>query len=293
MGDASVEVVLSDRSMHAEGPRWDAVSARLWWVDITGRRVHRLDPVTGNHASWVTPGEPGGVALTTTGRPVVASPAGLGIVDLETARFDLRVPLEQDRPENRANDVTVDGRGRVWVGTMAYDKRPGNGALYRVDAAGVVPMVHGLTISNGPAIDERDGRLYLADTARYTVDVFDLDPAAGTLTNRRRFVDLSAQAVWPDGMTLDDDGMVWIALGLAGAVHRYRPDGTLDGVVEVTTANPTAVAFGGADGGDLFVTTSWTDAAEDQRQKFDAGTVLHCRPGVSGPPAPRCTALDP
>ena len=90
--------------------------------------------------------------------------------------MELRVPVERDKPENRANDVKVDARGRVWVGTMAYDKRPRNAALYRVDGDKVTRVVEGLTISNGPAFDESRGRLYLADTAIYAVDVFDMEP---------------------------------------------------------------------------------------------------------------------
>ena len=82
-----------------------------------------------------------------------------------TGRTTNLVPIEADRPENRANDVKTDTHGHCWVGTMAYDKRPGNAGLYRVSQAGVTRVVDGLTISNGPALDEAAGRLYLADTA--------------------------------------------------------------------------------------------------------------------------------
>ena len=131
---------------------------------------------------------------------------------------------------------------------MAYDKRPRNAALYRVDGGQVTRVADGLTICNGPAFDEPRGRLYLADTALFVVDVFDLDPATGAIDRRRRFLDFSDAQVWPDGMTVDDEGMLWVALGRAGAVHRYRADGTLDGVVELPATNPTSVAFGGIEG---------------------------------------------
>ena len=138
-------------------------------------------------------------------------------------------------------------------------------------------VVDGLTISNGPAFDEPRGRLYLADTALYAVDVFDLDPATGDLSGRRRFLDFREEQLWPDGMTVDDDGMLWVALGRAGAVHRYRPDGTLDGVVEVPTSNPTSVAFGGGDGGDLYITTSWVDC-ERRADEPLAGAIFRLPP---------------
>ncbi len=292
MGDVGVEAALSIRAEHAEGPLWDAASARLWWVDITGQRVHCFDPQTGNDSSWSTPGQPGGVVLSAAGEPVVANPEGLAVLDTSTGVMDLRVPIEQDRPRNRANDAKTDGRGRVWVGTMAYDKRPRSAALYRVDRGKVTCVAEGLTICNGPAFDERRGRLYLADTAVSIVDVFDLDPATGAIGRRRRFLDFGDAQVWPDGMTVNDEGMLWVALGRAGAVHRYRADGTLDGVIEVPTTNPTSVAFGGADGGDLYITTSWFDLNSESRTAQPlAGGIFRCRPGVTGPAAPRYTGL--
>jgi xylono-1,5-lactonase len=288
MGDTEVEVALSIRAEHAEGPVWDAVTARLWWVDITGQRVHCFDPDSGNDTSWATCGQPGGVVLSEAGEPVVATPEGLAVLDRSTGTMNLRVPVEQDRAENRANDVKTDGTGRAWVGTMAYDKRPRNAALYRVDGGQVTRAADGLTICNGPAFDEPQERLYLADTALFVVDVFDLDPATGALTGRRRFIDFCEARVWPDGITVDDEGMLWVALGRAGAVHRYRADGTLDGLVELPVTNPTSVAFGGIGGRDLYITTSWSDCEPDSRATQPlAGAIFRCRPGVTGPPAPR------
>jgi sugar lactone lactonase YvrE len=288
MGDIPVEVALHIRARHAEGPAWDAADARLWWVDIPGERVHCFAPASSHDSSWDTHGQPGGVVLNTDGEPVVATPQGLSVLDPSTGTLDLRVPIEMDRPENRANDVKVDSRGRAWVGTMAFDKRPRNAALYRVDRDEVTRAVDGLTISNGPAFDESHGRLYLADTALGIVDVFDMEPETGDLTDRRRFLDFSDAEVWPDGMTLDDEGMLWIALGRAGAVHRYRAYGTLEGVIEVPTSNPTSVAFGGVGGVDLYITTSWSDLdAETRESQALAGAIFRCRPGVAGPPSPR------
>jgi sugar lactone lactonase YvrE len=290
VGDTPVEVFMDLRAQHAEGPLWDAETARLWWVDITAERVHCSDPATSIDTSWATPGQPGGVVLDAAGEPVVATPEGLAVLDRTTGSTELRVPVEQDRPENRTNDIKVDSRGRVWVGTMAFDKRPRNAGLYRVDGDEVTCVVDGLTISNGPALDEAQGRLYLADTALCVVDVFDLDPETGDVSGRRRLLDFSDLQIWPDGMTVDDDGMLWVALGREGEVRRYRPDGQLDGFVAVPTSNPTSLTFGGADGGDLYITTSWFDLDEQGRAKEPlAGALFRCRPGVTGRPSPRLT----
>ncbi|MHB1430831.1 MAG: glucose-6-phosphate dehydrogenase [Streptosporangiaceae bacterium] len=288
MNEIPVEVALHIRAQHAEGPAWDGPTARLWWVDITGQRVHCFDPRSGSDISWSTAGQPGGVVLTAAGDPVVAAPEGLAMLDRSTGQLDLRVPVEPDRTENRANDVKVDSRGRAWLGTMAMDKRTGSGSLYRIQDRHVTPVVEGLTIPNGPALDEARGRLYLADTGIGAVDVFDLDVATGTLAGRRRLLDFADDGLWPDGMTVDDEGTLWIALGRAGAVHRYRPDGTLIQVVEIPTSNPTSVAFGGDGGADLYIVTSWTDLPADRRAADPlAGAIFRCRPGVTGRPSPR------
>jgi sugar lactone lactonase YvrE len=288
MGDTRVEVASSIRAQHAEGPLWDAATARLWWVDIMGERVHCFDPQSGDDRSWRTKGQPGGVVLDAAGHPLVASPDGLARLDRSTGTIDLCVPIAPEKTENRMNDAKVDARGRSWVGTMAFDKRPRNGGLYRVDGDEVTCVVQGLTIANGPAFDESRGRLYLADTGIGVVDVFEMDSAEGAIRRRKHFLDFNDAQIWPDGMTVDDEGMLWIALGRSGAVHRYRPDGTLDGVVELPTTNPTSVAFGGSDGGDLYITTSWFDVEPEHRAaQPSAGAIFRCRPGVTGRPSPR------
>ncbi len=292
MGDAAVETALNVRAEHSEGPLWDGPSARLWWVDITAQRLHCFDPASGADCSWSTNGQPGGVLIDSTGGVIVAMPYGLARFDRERGTAATVVGVEFDRPENRLNDVKADSRGRIWAGSMAYDRRPDHAGLYRVEKGAVTAAVERLTISNGPAIDERSGRLYLADTARMIVDVFDLDVERGELSGRRRFLDVGDEQIWPDGMTVDHDGCLWLALGRGGAVRRFRPDGTLDGAVELPVTNPTSVAFGGDDGGDLYITSSWFDLAADQRADQPlAGAIFRCRPGATGPPSPRAAPI--
>jgi sugar lactone lactonase YvrE len=214
------------------------------------------------------------------------------VLDRSRGELALRVPIERDKPENRANDIKIDDSGRAWVGTMAFDKRPGNAALYRVDGDAPIRVVDGLTISNGPAFDPARELLYLADTARCIIDRFDMDQATGELSDRRRFLDLTDERIWPDGMTVDDEGLLWVALGRAAAVRRYRADGNLDAVIELPTSNPTSVAFGGTDRGDLYITSSWVDC-ERRAEEPLAGAIFHCRPGVTGRPSPRYADITP
>lgn len=290
--------MLDVRAQHAEGPCWDAASQQLWWVDIMGCRVHCFDPATGADTSWGTDGQPGGVLIDQRGDPIIGMPDGLSVLDRATGGTRTLVPLEADLPGNRLNDMKADSRGRVWAGSMAYERTTGAGSLHRVEpgAAGrparATRAVGDLTIANGPAIDEAADRLYLADTAAMVVDLFDFDPATAALSGRRRFLDFTDAGIWPDGITVDEEGCLWLALGRAGQVRRYLPDATLDAVIEVPVTNPTSVAFGGPDGRDLFITTSWFDVSPDQRQEQPlAGAIFVARPGVSGPPSPRCAVL--
>ena len=203
-----------------------------------------------------------------------------------------RVRIEADRPGNRVNDMKADGRGRIWTGSMAYDRTMDAGSLYRIDGGQVARVIPDLTISNGPAIDEESGLLYVADTARMIVDVLDFDVETGSVSNRRRFLDLADDGLWPDGMTIDRDGMVWLAVGRGSAVRRYRPDATLDGVIELPVTNPTSVAFGGSDGADLYITTSSFDVDEEARATQPlAGAIFCVSPGTTGRPAHRARSL--
>ena len=142
------------------------------------------------------------------------------------------------------NEGGCDPDGRFWCGSMAYDQRPDGAALHRLDPDGSARRVlDGVTVSNGLDWSPDGSLAYYDDTATGRVDVFDYDPATG-LTGRRPFVELSA-GEQPDGLTVDADGGVWVAVNGSGVVRRYRADGVLDGVVELPTAKVTACTFGG------------------------------------------------
>jgi sugar lactone lactonase YvrE len=164
----------------------------------------------------------------------------------------------------RMNEGGCDPDGRFYCGSMDYDQQPGAGALYRLDPDLCVHVVlENVTISNGLEWSPDGSRAYYNDTATYQISVFDYDTDAG-LTNRRVFVDLSGEEKRPDGLTVDEQGGVWVALSNGGAVRRYTPDGVLDEVVEVPARKVTACTFGGPDLDQLFITTS--------QENIDPGT---------------------
>jgi sugar lactone lactonase YvrE len=150
---------------------------------------------------------------------------------------------------------------------MRYDEAPGGGRLHRVDAGGgVVDVLDDATVSNGTGWSPDGRRMYYVDSPTRRIDVFDVDPATGLVSGRRPFVKLDAgTAGWPDGLCVDADGGVWLALWAGGAVRRYTPTGRLDRVIPVPTTNTTACSFGGARLTDLYITTA--------RDRLDEATL--------------------
>ena len=284
-----MDCVLDAKAELGEGPVWDPDAGCLYFVDIERGVVHRYNPATTTSRSFQVGTMVGAAALTTAGDLVLAVRDGFARLDLDSGQVRAIADVEADRPDRRMNDGKCDPAGRFWAGTMALDKRPGAGALYRLDPDGRVHrMVDGVSISNG--LDwSNDGRLmYYIDTPTRSIDVFDFDVATGAIANRRSLTRIEPGAGWPDGLTLDTDGYIWVALWSGAAVRRYAPDGTLDRSVAIPVMYPTSCAFGGPDLGDLYITSAATALTPDERVKEPlAGGLFRCRPGVQGRPPHR------
>ena len=264
---------------HGEGPAWSPGWGGLRWVDLLAGDVLSLgtDGVVGRrHVDRV-------VAVV---RPRRGGGAVLGVERgfvLEGADGSLtRLPPLWDDAGRRMNEGGCDPEGRFLCGSMAYDRTPGAGALYRLDEDGKVEVVvDGVTISNG--IDwSPDGTLaYYTDTTTQRVDVFDHEPGAG-ITGRRTFVTVDPADGHPDGLTVDAEGGVWVAINGGGTVRRYTPAGVVDAVVEVPTRQVTACTFGGDALDELYVTTS----QEGLPPGADpiAGSLFRVAVGVRGRP---------
>ena len=279
-----VELVLDARAELAEGPVWDAAGKRLVWVDIMAGRVHLFDPATGKCRTLAVNRPVGAAVLAREGGLVVALPEGFSRLDLETGTVTPFAPLPSPQPDVRMNDGKCDRTGRFWAGTMALDERAGAGALYRLDPTGVVTaMLPDVTVSNGLDWSPDERSMYYVDSGTRRIDRFDWDLATGRFSNRRPLVHFPVQAGVPDGLTVDAEGGVWVALWGGGALHRYRPDGNLDRVVLLPVTHPTSCAFGGPDLRDLYVTSARTalDPAARARQPL-AGGLFRVRPGFAG-----------
>ena len=277
-----VEVVVPGGARLGEGPVWDAERGLLAWVDIPARLVHLTDPGSGTTRSIEVPMDVGAVALRTSGGFVAALQDGFWVIDDGPPRRIAEVPGTLEAGI-RFNDGACDTDGRFWAGTMAYDQRTGAASLYRLDVDGSVHrMLDGLTIGNGLAWDASSRVMYYIDTPTHRIDAFAFDPDSGSLSDRRTVVRIPAGSGAPDGMTIDAEGGLWVALWGGAAVHRYV-DGNLDRVVDLPVTQPTSATFGGAGLDELFITSASVGLSPEQRRDQPlAGAVLRVRPGVRG-----------
>jgi sugar lactone lactonase YvrE len=283
-GAGSVERVFDAGDELGEGATWDSASRRLISVDIMRGRVRLFDPLT-SEARTIDVGQPVGAAVPRRrGGLLLAVRDGFAHLDLDTEAMTFVAHVDLDRPDLRMNDGCCDAAGRFWAGTMAFDERPGKGALYRLDPDGSTHrMLTGVGISNGIDWSFDGTRMYYVDSLAQRLDVFDFDPAAGSIANRRTLVALDPAEGCPDGLTVDADGGIWLALWGGSAVRRYLPDGTLDRVLRLPVTHPTTCAFGGADLGDLYITSATIKLSADERRRQPlAGGILRHRPGVTG-----------
>jgi sugar lactone lactonase YvrE len=261
-------------TQHGEGPFWDAEAGRLLVVDMLAGAVVAVTPSVSRY-------EVGGVAAAVRAR------AGGGYVLATERGFQFYTPdftpdgppiAAFDDPAIRMNDGGCDPQGRFYCGTMAYAVTPGAGTLYRLDPdLSVHPVLTGVTISNGVQWHADGRHVYYNDTPTGRVDRYDFDPSAGMFGNRRTFATIDPDHGQPDGMALDDEGGVWVALWGGGAVHRYDAAGALTERIELPAAQVTACTFGGTT---LYITTSREGLGE--AAEAAAGAVFAVETGVRG-----------
>jgi sugar lactone lactonase YvrE len=268
-----VDVAIRSDALLGEGPRWDAATGRLLWVDIEGRALHLWDPRTGEDRVVPLPNRVGAAAPTTDGAVLVALADRLALVDLRDESLCTLAAFPHGEGI-RTNDGTCDSAGRFWIGTMALDFAPGAGALYRYSGGVLERILDDVTLSNGLGWSPDGRSMYFIDSLTFRIDVFDFDADDGSITGRRPFVAIDPADGTPDGLAVDDEGGVWVALYGGSAVRRYSPEGDLERVLAVPAKNVTACCFGGDGRRSLFITTA-----------APAGSVFVTDVGVSGPSA--------
>lgn len=252
------ELLIDNRANHAEGPVWDDYRRRLFWVDLTAGTLFSLDPST-RQVQWKTFSESiCAVAPCGPGPLLVAFAKRLTWVEWPSGKIREIAPVEPTLPNNRCNDGKFDPAGRFWIGTMSEGGEiAGAGALYRLETDGTLTTVlRDLTIANGLGWAPDGRTMYFIDSPTREVWAFDFVSKTSAISRRRIVVRVPPGLGLPDGMTVDRDGLLWVAHWGAGCVCQWDPrSGALLQTVHTGCPHTTSCAFAGDDR-TIFITTS-------------------------------------
>lgn len=267
-----------------EGSIWNYKTAELYWVDIESGLLHIFNPKskTEKVSSWeqristVVPAEDGML--------IVAGQNGLYKFDPIRLEKELLIEPPHDSSIMRFNDGKCDPSGRLWLGSMHLDTISKLSALYKVEKMKFAQMLSGITISNGICWSPDSRTMYYIDTPTHEVKAFDFDQVSGSISNMRVIIEMKDELSSPDGMTIDAEGMLWIAHWHGACVTRWDPQSSkMLCKVEVPAYNVTSCAFGGENLDTLYITSAREEMTEEQKLKFPlAGSLFEIKPGVKG-----------
>jgi sugar lactone lactonase YvrE len=285
--DLTAELVLDAKTTLGEGSIWHPKENKLYWIDIEGKSLHIYDPATKEDKQFPLGSMVGTVVPVEGGGALVALQTGIHKIDTKTGKLTfLNNPLPD--PNIRFNDGKCDPSGRFWVGSMALDSRRRGATLYRFDKdKSIHVMLDSVTISNGIVWTADKKTMYYNDTPTGTIQGFDYDDKTGNISNRRVVVRIPRGGGGPDGMTIDADGNLWVALWGSGTVGKFNPlTGELLQKVKVPAPNVSSCAFGGKNLETLYITTARTGMKPEKLEEFPlSGGLFSVKPGVRGVPA--------
>lgn len=285
----TVELVADVQNALGEGSIWNHITQELWWIDIEGFTFNTYNPTTQKrqtidvkeHIGTVVPSKDGLAAI-------VALRTGVYQLDLETEEMEFLVSPEVDTGNLRLNDGKCDPAGNFWVGSMHFSQTEFAASLFKItpseDKVSIEKMQDSVTISNGIIWSLDEKTMYYIDTKRGNVRAYDYDKSTGDISNERVAITVSDTLGYPDGMTIDAEGMLWIALWNGNAVTRWNPNtGELLQTIEVPAHNVSSCAFGGENLDTLYITSARLDTNEDElKEKPQSGGLFKVVPGVKG-----------
>ena len=280
--ESRLRCVADVRAILGEGPVWVERETALYWLDIKGRKIFRLDS-SEQLTEWPTPLRIGSLAPRRSGGFIAGTEDGIAIVDPAADRFEIIVRPEEKLPDNRFNDGKVDRRGRFWAGTMDDSEKAATGTLYCVDSNtkwGAIDS--GYRVTNGPAFSPAGDVMYHNDSARQVTYAFAMD-SSGTAGDRHVFLQFKDGDGYPDGMTVDREGCLWIAFWDGWCVRRYSPSGEWMETIDMPVARPTSCVFGGRGLEQLYITSASIGLDDEAKQmQPNAGGLFIVVPGVQG-----------
>lgn len=280
-----VELVLDSKSSLGEGAIWNYKTGELLWVNITGRILNIYTPSINFNKEMFTGKMIGTVVPAESGMVMVALEDGFYRIDINTGAKTFIANPEKDVVGNRFNDGKCDPAGRFWAGSMSMSGKNEAGALYRLDEDSTVhKMIDNVSTSNGIVWSLDQQTMYYIDTPTQKVMAWDFNIDTGEINKTRTAIEIPDDMGAPDGMTIDEDGNVWIALWGGAAVGCWDPvSGEMIRKIEVPAKNVTSVAFGDNDLGTLYITTARQYTSEEDLEKYPlSGGLFKVRPGVKG-----------
>ena len=281
-----VEHILATHNIVGEGPVWNVQEQALYWVDIQGHTIHRLQPETKEHQVFNVGVAVGVLACRQTGGLVLATKNGFALWDMQTQVLDIIANPEAGQPLKRFNDGAVDCKGRFWAATMneEEEKQKPEGVLYRLDPDHSVHIMDtGFIIPNGIGWSPDNTRMYMTDSIRQSIYVYDFDQITGSIDARRTFVYTPDEQGVPDGLTVDSEGYIWSARWGGSKVIRYDPDGNVERVIAVPALQPSSCVFGGKSLDELYITSASKGLSDEQRKAYPlSGDLFRLKTDIQG-----------
>jgi sugar lactone lactonase YvrE len=266
----TASLILNVKSQLGEGAIWNNIEKKLYWVDILGENFNVYDPITNDQITYPTGKMVGTVVPLGHQEVLLALQDGIIIMDLSLRKIEYKVKTYIHIQNQRFNDGKCDPQGRLWVGTLTVGKETPNNKLYCIDSDfSITEKMHGLTISNGLAWSLDSSAMYHIDTPTGEVTKHDFDKNTGAISNRQVIIRIPASMGYPDGMTIDSEGMLWIAIWDGFCVARYNPvTGNLLQKIDVPAPKVTSCAFGGENLDQLYITTARCDMTADELEQY-------------------------
>lgn len=258
------KLILDAKATLGEGPAWDSKTQTLYWLDILEKRIYADTRILAQLDDLVCC-----IAPRTNGNLLLGTRLGFANLNPDSVQLTVLASLDSEPPTNRLNDGKCDPAGRFLAGTMDMNERNPNGALYSFDGAQTTRLLNGITISNGLAWSPDHKTFYYIDTPTRQIKAFDYDLAAGQIANPRTAVHVPESLGWPDGMTSDTDGNLWVALWGGAQVTKWHPDtGKLLEQIPVPALHTSSCVFGGKHMNELYITSARKNMSETDFKKY-------------------------
>jgi sugar lactone lactonase YvrE len=288
MQQPQAQLVLDSRALLAEGPCWDHRNGILYWVDIIGMRVHAFHPESGVNRTIQLDQVVGAAVPRHSGGLVAALKHGFHLLDMETGDLKQIADPEADLEHNRFNDGKCDAAGRFWAGTTSADEIEPLGSLYCLEADySVRKSVPGVIVSNGIGWSPDGKTMYYIDSPTKRIVAYDFEVDSGKMSQPRTVVVIPESGGLPDGMTVDAEGMLWVAHWGGWQISRWNPQtGQQLSAIALPVAQVSSCAFGGADLDELYITTAGVRQSEEElARQPHAGGIFRVKLPVPGTPA--------